>query len=320
MKRLAALFLALIACVAQADVTFPITFVSNSASGITGLVGDCTASGTGSVTITCTKTNNVSFGSLATLNTSSAVTWTAQAIWSLSGQTANTDVVSSIDQNATAATLGNQQYDCHEWDANVWGTTLGTSQKDVWIACSEPVQAATPTGLLVFYHKVGAGSFTKAMALTGTGQLSLAANLASLTGTSVAFFGSYNNPTGTGGINFVGGSTGPLALESQSVVVELYGGTPVTVSGCGTAGSITGHGTSGTFIVGTGAVTCTFVININGATGLTALHGWNGKLIDSTAGIDCLQTTAVSTTTATFLCNSVVTTGDLMRVVHLDPY
>ena len=100
----------------------------------------------------------------------------------------------------------------------------------------------------------------------------------------------------------------------------VVGGTAFTVSGCGTAGSVTGTGTSGTFTVGTGASTCTFTFVINGSTAMNAPHGWIANVDDVTAKIHCPNNGAMGAVgTATVICNSTVTTGDLIAFSAL-PY
>jgi hypothetical protein len=110
-------------------------------------------------------------------------------------------------------------------------------------------------------------------------------------------------------------TTGITALQ------PVYTGTtPFTVSGCGTAGSVAGNGTTGTFTVGTGSSSCTFTFTINGSTGMTATHGWIATVFDTTAGIYCIPKPASGTaTTSVVLCNSTITTGDLISF-HADPY
>lgn len=257
------------------------------------------------------------------LPTGSPITWTAapQTI-NLSGQTAATDIDTFISINSTPAAAGAQQNICTaRTEAQGWKTNAtAASQSVVWRQCNDPVQGtAAPTGNLNFTQSINGGAFGPVV-LQLTGTSINVANLGGTTGTAQAFLAGFFNSNGSSGLGFVGNNTGPATIKSQTATTELWGGTAFTVSGCGTAAAITGHGTRGTFTVGTGAVTCTFVVTINGATGLTAAHGWNGTLIDSTAGLNCLETTAVSTTTATFLCNSVVTTGDLIRVIDLRPY
>ena len=88
---------------------------------------------------------------------------------------------------------------------------------------------------------------------------------------------------------------------------------PVAISGCGTAGTIRLNGLSGTFLVGTGAGTCTFTFTINGSTGLIAPTGWIANVYDVTAKLACVPNGAIASTTAgVALCNASVTTGDLV--------
>lgn len=126
--------------------------------------------------------------------------------------------------------------------------------------------------------------------------------------------GIYTPTTNTLGFdaNSTGVGTWTTALFT-SLTPMIVGATPVTITGCGTAGTIRGNGTVGTFVVGTGAATCTFVFTVNGATGMTAPAGWITNVDDVTAKTHCVNNgTIASTTTATALCNSTVTTGDLI--------
>jgi hypothetical protein len=90
-------------------------------------------------------------------------------------------------------------------------------------------------------------------------------------------------------------------------------GTTFTVSGCGTAGSVTGGSAAGSFTVGTGTTNCTFTITLNGASGSTAAHGWILNMDDVTAGIHCINSTTVSTTTAVGVCTGTVATNDVIK-------
>lgn len=73
-----------------------------------------------------------------------------------------------------------------------------------------------------------------------------------------------------------------------------------SVSGCGTAGSLTGSGLSGTFTAG--ATSCTPVI----VTGVTAPHGFVCFAADWTTPADLLKQASATTTTATFAATTVV--------------
>lgn len=73
--------------------------------------------------------------------------------------------------------------------------------------------------------------------------------------------------------------------------------TKFTTSGCSVS-STTGGATAGKFTVG--ANTCSVVITMNGATGLTAPNGWACSIQDRTAPTILAEQSADSTTTATF--------------------
>jgi hypothetical protein len=60
-------------------------------------------------------------------------------------------------------------------------------------------------------------------------------------------------------------------------------------------------------------------VTINGATGMTASHGWILNMDDTTAKIHCTNTTTVSTTTGNAVCTGTVATSDLI-VFSAVPY
>lgn len=88
--------------------------------------------------------------------------------------------------------------------------------------------------------------------------------------------------------------TFPAGYLGPQGVVSL--GTKFTITGC-TAGTTNGGATAGTFVSGTTG-TCTVVITMNGATGLTAPNGWSCWVNDETTA-NLMRQTASSTTTAT---------------------
>jgi hypothetical protein len=96
-----------------------------------------------------------------------------------------------------------------------------------------------------------------------------------------------------------------IAVTSRGIKPSavVASGTTFTVSGCGSAGAITGGSFAGSFTVGTGATPCTFVITMNGATGYTAPNGWACHGSDITTGIDLFQS-ATSTTTCSIKGNA----------------
>jgi hypothetical protein len=86
------------------------------------------------------------------------------------------------------------------------------------------------------------------------------------------------------------------------------GGTKFTISGC-TAGTTVGGATAGTYTSGTTG-TCTVVITMNGATGLTAPNGWSCAASDLTTPADTQTQSASTTTTATITGTTI--TGDVI--------
>lgn len=87
-------------------------------------------------------------------------------------------------------------------------------------------------------------------------------------------------------------------------------GTTFTVTGCG--GTLVGGGTAGTFVSGvTGS--CTATITMNGATGLTAPHGWICQASDLTTVADTMKQTAASvTSTTTPVLTGTTVSGDVI--------
>lgn len=86
-------------------------------------------------------------------------------------------------------------------------------------------------------------------------------------------------------------------------------GTKFTASGCSN-GSTVGGAAAGQFASGTSG-TCTVVITLNGATGLTAPNGWACYANDVTTPADVIHQTASSATTATLSGTTV--SGDVVN-------
>lgn len=106
----------------------------------------------------------------------------------------------------------------------------------------------------------------------------------------------------TGWVVINNGNTRIAAAElgvSGSIAASGYfaSGTKFTTTGCSIS-STTGGGTAGKFTLG--ANTCSAVITLNGATGLTAPNGWACHADDRTAPTILITQTADSTATATF--------------------
>lgn len=105
------------------------------------------------------------------------------------------------------------------------------------------------------------------------------------------------NDTGTGTINEadVKITSGSASFSGGVTFNEaIAGGAAFTVQGCGAARSVTGGATAGSFIVGSGAPSCTFVITMGGA--VSATHGWTCSASDQTAGISLPQSGNSTTT------------------------
>jgi hypothetical protein len=100
-----------------------------------------------------------------------------------------------------------------------------------------------------------------------------------------------NQPTNPSFYGFVGLDSAHLP---QWYTAQLDGVTKFTVSGC-SAGTTVGGATSGRFTLG--ANTCTAIVTMNGATGLTAPNGWTCQAHDRTAPTILIGGESASTTT-----------------------
>lgn len=243
-------------------------------------------------------------------------------------QAANTSADGLTLIDSTVASTGNQQFSPRiRLTGQGWKTTAtAASQQTDWIIETQPVQGTTnPTSNLVFSNQVNGGGYVQPLSFTSNGGITAPGTIASTSGglsgqflvvTASVLSGTGLNRPATNTLGCVANAT-QVCTWTTALLTELTpvidGAVTFTVSGCGVAASVTGSGSAGTFTVGTGAATCTFVFTINGATGMTAPHGWIANVDDVTAKIHCANNgTVASTTTATVLCNSTVTTGDLI--------
>jgi hypothetical protein len=104
--------------------------------------------------------------------------------------------------------------------------------------------------------------------------------------------------TNTNLVTVGGGSNGVVINSNQSGSIKNTGlistGTKFTTSGCSVS-STTGGATAGIFTLG--ANTCTVVITMNGATGLTSTNGWTCQAHDRTSITAIIDGESSSTTT-----------------------
>lgn len=105
-----------------------------------------------------------------------------------------------------------------------------------------------------------------------------------------------------------GDTSGDLALAGI-----ISGGTKFTITGC-SAGTTVGGASAGTFVSGTTG-TCTVVITLNGATGLTAPNGWVCHADDRTTPANLISQSASSTTTCTVTGTTV--SGDVLSFMAI---
>ena len=135
--------------------------------------------------------------------------------------------------------------------------------------------------------------------------------------TSAILGGSYNS-----GLT-LGSNCTNVQIEFQASVKETItssaitaqepfyiGQTTFTLSGGCSSTTPVGSGSSGTFASGTTG-SCVTTVTFNGATGMTASHGWNCNAQDWTTPADAILQTATSATTATFTGTTV--SGDAIH-------
>jgi hypothetical protein len=236
-------------------------------------------------------------------------------------QAANTIVTGLSLIDSTAASSGNTQYSPQYV---MCGTRFvsSASQPVCWAEYVLPATSGASSSFLVFGSNTNGGSYSYNMSFNSLGTFSGASFQVNIGGTNPGncgnclYYATTNTPAISAGSTEVESFTSTL---TTSYVPLITGTTPFTVSGCGTAGSVSGTGTTGTFTVGTGASTCTFIFTINGSTGMTAVHGWIANVDDLTKNTHCTNTSGGSTTTAEVLCNFVVATSDIITF-HADPY
>jgi hypothetical protein len=102
----------------------------------------------------------------------------------------------------------------------------------------------------------------------------------------------------------------PAYVSSPMFLFTSYE-VPAFITGCGTAASVVGA-TAGTFIVGTGASTCTFTFGFSSSIIAEPIHGFLPNVDDVTAKQHCTPVNVTSLSLTSVLCNFPVTTGDLI--------
>lgn len=206
----------------------------------------------------------------------------------------------------------------------------GASAASTWSASGTwlGVNAASGFGGNFFDFRInGAGS---SASLSSGGTITLAGQL-NATGvelTSGGFFGFSSTASDTGTRDTLlcrAGAAGVLAVESAANCTNTVaagnallvsaglesGGTKFTTSGCSVS-STTGGASAGKMTLG--ANTCSVVITMNGATGLTATNGWSCHANDETtaAGNTTLYWSANNATTATLSVPATAGTTDVL--------
>lgn len=106
------------------------------------------------------------------------------------------------------------------------------------------------------------------------------------------------NAAQLGGATFASpGQIGGTTSAEVDVTGVISKGTKFTTSGCSVSSTV-GGATAGTFTIG--ANSCTVIVTMNGATGLTAPNGWSCEVDDTSALTVLISQSASSTTTASF--------------------
>lgn len=144
--------------------------------------------------------------------------------------------------------------------------------------------------------------------VNGILQTNLVANLlggATIQGANTTINSSSNFTTGIGigtttqNVTLGGGSNKVVTGSPlQETLGEIVAGTKFTTTGCSISAT-SGGATAGTFTLG--ANTCTVVVTMAGATGITSLNGWTCQAHDRTTAADLIGGESSSTaTTASF--------------------
>ncbi len=193
------------------------------------------------------------------------------------------------------------------------GSTTITNPTTLWIAapvCSGGVVCTNTTSLFT----TGKVSLQSGVTVTGNtinlnASSNAAVNISTGTNNQAVHIGdgSGNNAitigNGTGLVNFAN-------LENAAGTTFTAG----TFSGCSTTNgsptSLTGGSQTGSFVTASSGTTCSVVLTPNGATGLTAAHGWYCAGADITSGVALVQT-AKGTTTCT-LKGTINATSDVV--------
>jgi len=273
----------------------------------------CVSTGGGltinSTTISGGATNAVLYGDGSVLQNASGVTRTAPGQFTFTQTGLGTSLNDAIEAvNTTAAASGAQQISpCIHQEGQGWKTTsTAASQAVDWCTYVLPVQGTTnPTSELVFASSINGGAYSTEAYLTSAGVLGVSTVQAFIAGLALQSASTSVPVTLQLG---VAGATAKLAtnLAWQADAFQSTG-TKFTISGC-SAGTTVGGASAGQFASGTTG-TCTVVITMNGATGLTATNGWACHAVDiSAAAPILLPQTATSTTTCTI--SGTTTSGD----------
>ncbi len=176
-------------------------------------------------------------------------TLTGAATATLSALGANTSPVLSL-VNSTAAVSGTQQVSPSlVWQANGYGTTLGSSQDVSFMAHVMPAQAGTPTGDFSISSRVNGGSWSGRLQLSTSGTLSVSTISASntITAGSAQSLGILNRSkissaadgsltlTNTAGTDFARLCLGGTTSSFPALARDSTGLSVVAADGSGTA-------------------------------------------------------------------------------------
>jgi hypothetical protein len=249
-----------------------------------------------------------SFGALGSITPGTGafttLSATSEQTTNLTGQTANTAIVTALFENTTAASSGNQQYACTQLTGYGWGTTAPSSQSVAFQICDEPVQSTVPTGNLVIQSSIAGGAYSTDATFTSGGGLNINAA------------GDYS---WVGATAYIGQSGNTISIVSSGVTYESLGSAKVTF-----LEPIVSAGTTFTIASGTGA--CATTTTLEGGrqagdflcTGTTGASTVTLTLSASTTAYSCVgrdvttptatvptQTGATSTTSVTLTLGTV---------------
>jgi len=276
-----------------------------SGGGVTSLTGDGTiisnSASTGAVTLTLANTPT---------GTGGVVLATSPTLVTPALGTPSSGVITNLTGTCTACTANSATTATTAINLSGGSTVTGTPAASTAAIQTNATLFTGGSGTTTFpYWMIQPSGATAETAWSTSGTL-LGINTASgFAGNFLDFHvnngASMVKITSTGGIITVGG------IAASGVITS--GSTKFTASGCTSITStVSSNGTSGKFTIG--ANSCTVVITMNGATGLTASNGWSCHANDETtaAGNTGLYFSTNNTTTATLTVPATAAANDVI--------